>query len=271
VLILAPTRELALQSAGARAHRQATAASARDRGVRRRPDGAPGRRELADGAQIVSARPAACSITCGAAPRPGSIRTLVLDEADEMLSMGFARSSTRSSSTCRRRGRRCSSPRRCRPTSSASRRRTCSIPEFVTLSGDHVGALSITHFVYMVSGLGKPPRRSCASSRSTPRERDHLLQHARTRPSARGELQRGLRRRLAERRPAAGRAREGHVATREGTDPVPRRDRRRGARHRHLAPHARHQLRLPARRSSSTCTARAARGARAAPAPRSRS
>ena len=39
--------------------------------------------------------------------------------------------------------------------SSASPRSTCTSPQFLGLSGDHVGALGIEHFVYMVSGVGR--------------------------------------------------------------------------------------------------------------------
>jgi ATP-dependent RNA helicase DeaD len=61
------------------------------RHLRRRADGAPGR-ALADGAQIVSGTPGRVldHLRRGTLD-PEHIRTLVLDEADEMLSMGFAK------------------------------------------------------------------------------------------------------------------------------------------------------------------------------------
>ena len=88
--------------------------------------------------------------------RPEHIRTLVLDEADEMLSMGFAkelhaivdelpksRQTMLFSATL----------------DEAIQRLAAKFlrdPVQLSLSSDQVGAQTITHFVYLVSGLGKP-------------------------------------------------------------------------------------------------------------------
>ncbi len=55
---------------------------------------------------------------------PKDLRTVVLDESDEMLSMGFLPQINDILSFCPRTGRRCSSARRCRPTSGAWRSRS---------------------------------------------------------------------------------------------------------------------------------------------------
>ncbi len=64
-------------------------------------------------------------------------------------------SSTPSSRSCPRTGRASSSARPSRRTSSASPTLTCATPEIVTLSSDQVGALEITHYVYVVQSGDK--------------------------------------------------------------------------------------------------------------------
>ena len=155
VLILAPTRELALQSA------REIERLGQHRGIRVVPvyGGAPMEkqvRELEGGAQIVSGTPGRVldhlrrGTLCGE-----DIRVLVLDEADEMLSMGFAKelnaivellpksrqtmlfSATMDDAVLRLAGR------------------FLKDPVSIALSSDAVGALTITHYVYMLSGIGK--------------------------------------------------------------------------------------------------------------------
>jgi ATP-dependent RNA helicase DeaD len=156
VLILAPTRELALQSA------KELERIGRHRGIRTSAvyGGAPMERqvrELAEGAQIVSGTPGRVldHLRRGSL-NPEHIRTLVLDEADEMLSMGFAkelhaivdelpksRQTMLFSATL----------------DEAIQRLAAKFlrdPVQLSLSSDQVGAQTITHFVYLVSGLGKP-------------------------------------------------------------------------------------------------------------------
>lgn len=155
VLVLAPTRELALQSA-----RELERLGSR-RGIRAAAiyGGAPMEpqvRELAAGAHIVSGTPGRILDHL----RRGSlvaehIRTLVLDEADEMLSMGFAkelqaiveelpknRQTLLFSATIDDEVQRIAA-------------KYLDDPIHISLSSDHVGAQTIRHFVYLVSGLGK--------------------------------------------------------------------------------------------------------------------
>ncbi|GAB4215810.1 MAG: hypothetical protein OHK0013_41700 [Sandaracinaceae bacterium] len=155
VLVLAPTRELALQSA------RELEKLGRHRGIRTSAvyGGAPMERqvrELADGAQIVSGTPGRVldHIRRGSL-RTDGIRALVLDEADEMLSMGFAkelhaivdelpksRQTMLFSATL----------------DEAIQRLAAKFlrdPVQLSLSSDQVGAQTISHFIYLVSGLGK--------------------------------------------------------------------------------------------------------------------
>ena len=110
---------------------------------------------------------------------------LVLDEADEMLSMGFERELNAILETLpKKRQRLLFSAPRCRRTSSASPRPSCATPELITLSGDHVGALEIEHFVYMVQAGDKIGRaRAHPRGRETPRAPSSSATRA-TRPSA---------------------------------------------------------------------------------------
>jgi ATP-dependent RNA helicase DeaD len=95
---LCPTRELAVQVAPRSSASQALQGHQVDRHLRRRPDAAPDRRRSPRARRSSAARPAASSITSGAAPSTRTSASLVLDESDEMLSMGFERELTPSSS-----------------------------------------------------------------------------------------------------------------------------------------------------------------------------
>ncbi len=154
-LILAPTRELALQSAR-EVGRLAAHKNVRTTAVY---GGAPMDkqvRELAEGAQIVSGTPGRVldHLRRGTLDASG-LKVLVLDEADEMLSMGFAKElhaildllptnrqtllfSATVDGPIQRVGE-----------------RHMHDPVLVELSGDAVGALTIHHFVYMVSGKAR--------------------------------------------------------------------------------------------------------------------
>ena len=150
-LILCPTRELALQVAseigklGAHRGLQIVAVYG----------GAPMGRQIAElegGAQIVVGTPGRVldHLRRGTMDASG-IRTFVLDEADEMLSMGFekelnaiveripaGRQTLLFSATL---------------SSDVSRIvRDMKDPEKVLLSGDHVGALELTHYFYLQTG-----------------------------------------------------------------------------------------------------------------------
>jgi ATP-dependent RNA helicase DeaD len=154
-LILAPTRELALQSAreigriGATTGIHTTAVYG----------GAPMERqvrELSEGAQIISGTPGRVLDHLRRGTIKGDrLKVLILDEADEMLSMGFAvelnaimellpatRQTLLFSATVDG------------PVHRVAERHMKN-PEFITLSGDAVGALGIEHFTFMVSGMAR--------------------------------------------------------------------------------------------------------------------
>ena len=154
-LVLAPTRELALQSAAEIAKLGANrgidtvavyGGASMDRQIR----------ALETGARVISGTPGRVLDHLKRGTMDASrIRILVLDEADEMLSMGFAkelnaiierlpekRQTLLFSATVDRAIKRVAE-------------KHMHDPEFLGLSGDHVGALGIEHFVYMVSGVGR--------------------------------------------------------------------------------------------------------------------
>jgi ATP-dependent RNA helicase DeaD len=148
-LVLCPTRELALQVS------RELESLGKHRGVKVAAvyGGAPMPRQvqqIQDGAQIVSGTPGRVldHLRRGTLD-PARIRTLVLDESDEMLSMGFlpqitdimsflpeARQTLLFSATLPPAIRRVAETR-------------LKEPEFLTLSGDQIGALEIDHFVYL--------------------------------------------------------------------------------------------------------------------------
>jgi ATP-dependent RNA helicase DeaD len=123
VLILTPTRELAVQVAGVLEQ----VAARRPIGIAQvfggRPMGAQ-RERLRRGPQVVVGTPGRVLdfIRQGVLKLDG-LRLLVLDEADEMLDMGFGPTSRASSTPRRARGRRRSSARPC-PTGCGTRRST---------------------------------------------------------------------------------------------------------------------------------------------------
>jgi ATP-dependent RNA helicase DeaD len=154
-LVLAPTRELALQSAreiaklGARRGIDTVAVyggASMEQQVR----------ALDKGARVISGTPGRVLDHLKRGTMNASrLRVLVLDEADEMLSMGFAkelhaiierlpkeRQTLLFSATVDRAIQRVAE-------------KHMTDPQFLGLSGDHVGALGIEHFVYMVSGVGR--------------------------------------------------------------------------------------------------------------------
>ncbi|NLY94817.1 MAG: DEAD/DEAH box helicase [Myxococcales bacterium] len=154
-LILAPTRELALQSA------REIGKLGEKRGLRTAAvyGGAPMDRqidELRAGAEIVSGTPGRVLDHLRRGTLDASkLRVLVLDEADEMLSMGFAkelnailemlpedRQTFLFSATVDG------------PVERMAQRHLKS-PERIALSGDAVGALGVSHFIYLVTGLAR--------------------------------------------------------------------------------------------------------------------
>lgn len=153
-LVLAPTRELALQSAKEIArigkHRHVRVAAVYG--------GAPmGKQidELAEGAQIVSGTPGRVLDHLRRGTLNGSqLRVLVLDEMDEMLSMGFARELNAILEFLPDKSRRQTMCFSATVDGDVRRHaeRHMKDPQMVSLSSDAVGATAISHHVYMVSG-----------------------------------------------------------------------------------------------------------------------
>jgi len=151
VLALCPTRELALQ---------VTAELERlgkRKGVRVVPvyGGAPMPRQveaIAAGAQVIVGTPGRVldHLRRGTLD-PRSIRLLVLDECDEMLSMGFERELNAILEHLPTERQTLLFSATLPPDIERMARSKLKTPEFVTLSGDHIGALSIEHFVYLVT------------------------------------------------------------------------------------------------------------------------
>jgi len=154
-LVLAPTRELALQSAGE------IAKIGRHRSIRTSAvyGGASMEKqvkELEEGAEIVSGTPGRVldHLRRGTLDA-SSLKILVLDEADEMLSMGFAKELHAILELLPRdRQTMLFSATVDGPVTRMAERHMRD-PEFIALSGDAVGALGVTHYVYFVSGVGR--------------------------------------------------------------------------------------------------------------------
>ncbi|MGA2448382.1 MAG: DEAD/DEAH box helicase [Polyangiaceae bacterium] len=149
-LILCPTRELALQVA-----REVEQLSKfRGLSVVAIYGGAPMTRQvsaLASGAQIVAGTPG--RVLDHLRQRtldPTGIRVLVLDEADEMLSMGFARElhAILEALPKQRQGLLFSAT--VPPDIERLAQSQLKDPEFITLSSDQVGALEVNHYVYVM-------------------------------------------------------------------------------------------------------------------------
>jgi ATP-dependent RNA helicase DeaD len=149
-LILCPTRELALQVA-----REVEQLSKfRGLSVVAIYGGAPMTRQvsaLASGAQIVAGTPGrVLDHLRQKTLDPTGIRVLVLDEADEMLSMGFARElhAILEALPKQRQGLLFSAT--VPPDIERLAQSQLKDPEFITLSSDQVGALEVNHYVYVM-------------------------------------------------------------------------------------------------------------------------
>lgn len=154
-LVLCPTRELALQVS------REVEQIARGRGV--------GIVAIYGGASMskqVDALEAGAQVVVGTPGRvldhlrqktlaPDNVRILVLDEADEMLSMGFARelNAILERLPAHRQGLFFSAT--IPPDIERMAQKHLRDPEFITLSSDQVGALEISHFVYVMRGGDK--------------------------------------------------------------------------------------------------------------------
>ena len=151
-LVLCPTRELAVQVAAEidRIGRYKSLKSIAIYG------GASMERQVAaiqQGAQLVVGTPGRVldHIRRGTL-RTSHIRLLVLDEADEMLSMGFERELTSILEKLPPSRQTLLFSATVPPDIDRIARSRLKSPEFVTLSGDAVGALEIQHYTYLVPG-----------------------------------------------------------------------------------------------------------------------
>jgi ATP-dependent RNA helicase DeaD len=151
-LILTPTRELALQ-VGRELERLA-----QFRGTKIVPiyGGAPMARQvtaLSEGAQVVVGTPGRVldHLRRGTLD-PSGIRIFVLDEADEMLSMGFQKELNSIIETLPKERQGLYFSATIPPDVERLANSHLRDPEYVTLSSDQVGALSISHYVYLVAG-----------------------------------------------------------------------------------------------------------------------
>jgi ATP-dependent RNA helicase DeaD len=149
-LVLTPTRELALQ-VGAEIERLGKKKNVRVAAIY---GGAPMQRQIdqiADGAQVIVGTPGRVldHLRRGTL-NPKHVRLLVLDESDEMLSMGFEREVTAILDTLPK-DRQTLLFSATVPPDIERMAKKLRAPEYITLSGDHIGALEIEHFVYMVA------------------------------------------------------------------------------------------------------------------------
>ena len=149
-LVLCPTRELALQ-VSAELERLG-----KHRDVKILPiyGGASMERQIAGiqaGAQIVASTPERVldHIRRGTLST-SAIKLLVLDEADEMLSMGFERELSAILEALPASRQTLLFSATVPPDIERIAKNRLKNPEFVTLSGDHIGALEIDHYTYLV-------------------------------------------------------------------------------------------------------------------------
>ena len=152
VLVLCPTRELALQI-----HRELELLS-RYNGVTTTAvyGGAamqPQIDAIAAGAQIIAGTPGRVldHLERGTL-KTKAIKALVLDESDEMLSMGFLPQITKIMEQLPAQHQTLLFSATLPPDVKRIADSRLTDPEFITLSGDHIGALSIDHYVYRSTG-----------------------------------------------------------------------------------------------------------------------
>jgi ATP-dependent RNA helicase DeaD len=151
VLVLSPTRELALQISS----ELERLSKRRNVSVVAIYGGAPMPRQveqIANGAQVVVGTPGRVldHLRRGTID-PKHVRLVVLDESDEMLSMGFERELSAILEHMPKERQTLLFSATVPPDIERMAKNKLRSPEFITLSGDHIGALSIMHFVYMVA------------------------------------------------------------------------------------------------------------------------
>jgi ATP-dependent RNA helicase DeaD len=154
-LILVPTRELALQVT------RELERLAQFRGTKLACiyGGAPmGKQieQLESGAQVVAGTPGRVldHLRRGTLD-PSNVRIFVLDEADEMLSMGFAKELHAIAERLPKDRQGLFFSATIPPDIERLAQAQLKEPEFITLSSDQIGALEIQHFVYMLRGGDK--------------------------------------------------------------------------------------------------------------------
>ncbi len=152
VLILSPTRELALQI-----NRELEGLS-KYKGVRCTAvyGGAPMQPQvnaIKEGTQVIAGTPGRVldHLERGTL-NPQNITALVLDESDEMLSMGFLPQITKIMEQLPKKHQTLLFSATLPPDVKRIAETRLTNPEFITLSGDHIGALSIEHYVYRSAG-----------------------------------------------------------------------------------------------------------------------
>ncbi len=151
-LVLCPTRELALQ-----VNRELEALG-KHRNIRCTAvyGGAPMPRQveaIQGGAQVVVGTPGRVldHLRRGTLD-PSGIRTFILDESDEMLSMGFLPQITEILGFMPKTLQTLLFSATLPPDIRRYAERHLKSPQFITLSGDHIGALSIEHTIYLSRG-----------------------------------------------------------------------------------------------------------------------
>jgi ATP-dependent RNA helicase DeaD len=151
VLCLCPTRELALQVT----HELKELGSGRQIEPVAIYGGSPMGKQidaLAAGAQVVVGTPGRVLDHIRRQTLDTThVRLLVLDEADEMLSMGFERELRAILETLPKERQTLLFSATLPPDIERLARERLREPEFLTLSGDEIGALSITHLIYLVT------------------------------------------------------------------------------------------------------------------------
>ncbi len=154
-LVLTPTRELALQVSAE------IGKIARYKGIKVLPiyGGAPMGAQIdgiKDGAQVIVGTPGRVldHLRRGTLD-PKSVRIFVLDEADEMLSMGFAKELNAIIETLPKDRQGLYFSATIPPDIERLAQAHLRDPEWIALSSDQVGALEIKHFTYVVAGGDK--------------------------------------------------------------------------------------------------------------------
>ena len=244
-LILAPTRELALQVARELTQHRQAPRDHRRADLRRRADRQADHGAHATASTSSSARRAACSTTSAAARSTASTIAdvhprRVRRDALDGLPRGHR---ARRRRTCPRRSRRCCSRRRCPTRCTRYARRHMRAPEQISLSRDSISVTEIHHAYYIVSGIARSrdllkilfaeePESAiifCNMRDETTMVAKFLQKQGLDAEPLSSDLSQSDRERVM-----------GRMKAEEPALPV--RDRRRRARHRHLEPLARHQL-----------------------------